>query len=203
GGGGRTVDNEDEHAGFTLSWTPTKQQRLKFDYDISNQVYDNTPEYNIDTDSIVYPLGTKDSIESIWQAGRDGMVSPRAGYAADQEFEREWWSIAHEGDWSFGSSMIALSFVDTANNGRTLPLSVDERLLLQDMCDGVGDYAGLSEAERRDIAEETFLPRPARPLESSQYTLDVRFDIPLEAFGYHNLVVGGQMIDGELEDGVF
>lgn len=204
GGGGRTVDNQDEHYGFSLSWTPAKQHRLKFDYDVSNQVYDNTPSYNIDTDSIVYPLGTKDSIESIWQAGRDGMVSPRAGYAADQEFDRTWWSLAHDAEWGFGSSMVALSYVDTANNGRTLPLSVAERLLLQDMWDATGEYAGLDETERRDIAEATFLPRPARPLESSQYTLDIRFDIPIEGFaGYHNLVVGGQMIDGELKDGVF
>lgn len=203
GGGGRTVDNQDEHYGFSLSWTPAKNHSLKFDYDVSNQVYDNTPSYDIDNDSIVYPLGTKDSIEALWQTGRNGLVNPRAGYAADQEFDRTWWSLAHDAEWEFGSSMIALSYVDTANNGRTLPLSVDERLLLQEMYDGTGEYDGLSEDERRNLAEDTFLPRPARPLESSQYTLDVRFDIPLEGFGYHNFVVGGQMIDGELNDGVF
>lgn len=202
GGGGRTVDNKDEHAGFSLSWTPAANQRLKFDYDISNQIYDNTPSYDLANDTIVYPLGTKDSIEALWQA-RGGQVNPRAGYAADQEFDRSWWSLAHEGNWNFGSSMLALSYVDTANNGRTLPLSVAERQLLQAMYDGSGDYAGLSEQARRDLAEQTFLPRPARPLESNQYTLDARLDIPLTAAGYHNLVVGGQLIDGELIDGVF
>ncbi|MGX5914790.1 TonB-dependent receptor domain-containing protein [Aliidiomarina sp. Khilg15.8] len=203
GGGGRTVDNQDEHYGFSVSWTPAKNHRLKFDYDVSNQVYDNTPSYDIDNDSIVYPLGTKDSIEALWQAGRNGLVNPRAGYAADQEFDRTWWSVAHDAEWGFGSSMIALSYVDTANNGRTLPLSVGERQLLQEMYDGTGEYDGLSEDVRRDLAEDTFLPRPARPLESNQYTLDVRFDIPLEGMGYHNFVVGGQMIDGQLNDGVF
>ncbi|SNY45832.1 outer membrane receptor for ferrienterochelin and colicins [Arsukibacterium tuosuense] len=202
GGGGRTVDNKDEHIGFSLSWTPADNQRLKFDYDISNQIYDNTPSYDLANDTIVYPLGTKDSIEALWQASR-GQVNPRAGYAADQEFDRSWWSLAYDADWRFGSGMFALSYVDTANNGRTLPLSVAERLLLQQMFDGTGDYAGLSEQERRDLAEDTFLPRPARPLESNQYTLDVRFDIPLNALGYHNLVLGGQLIDGELHDGVF
>lgn len=202
GGGGRTVDNKDEHAGFSLSWTPAGNQRLKFDYDISNQIYDNTPSYDLANDTIVYPLGTKDSIEALWQA-RGGQVNPRAGYAADQEFDRSWWSLAHEGNWNFGSSMLALSYVDTANNGRTLPLSVAERQLLQAMYDGSGDYAGLTEQARRDLAEQTFLPRPARPLESNQYTLDARLDIPLTAAGYHNLVVGGQLIDGELIDGVF
>src|SRR5690606_18654409 len=48
-----------------------------------------------------------------------------------------------------------------------------------------------------------FLPRPARPLNSRQYTLDARVDIPFQAMGSHILVIGGQMIDGELEDGVF
>ncbi|MBV2128736.1 TonB-dependent receptor domain-containing protein [Arsukibacterium indicum] len=202
GGGGRTVDNQDEHLGFSLSWTPADNQRLKFDYDMSNQVYDNTPSYDIENDSIVYPLGTKDSIAALWQDSR-GQVNPRAGYAADQEFDRSWWSLAHDGKWGFGSSMVALSYVDTSNNGRTLPLSVAERLLLQEMYDGTGDYAGMTEEARRNLAEQTFLPRPARPLESNQYTLDVRLDIPLEAAGSHNLVVGGQLIDGELIDGVF
>ncbi|RUO73267.1 TonB-dependent receptor domain-containing protein [Idiomarina ramblicola] len=203
GSGGRTVDNKDEHYGFSVSYTPAKGHNIKFDYDDSHQSYDNTPSYDVETDTITYPLGTKDSIESIWQA-RGGQVNPRAGYAADQTFDRTWWSIAHDADWSFGSSMVSLSYVDTENNGRTLPLSVDERLLLQEMYDGTGEYAGLSEDERRSIAEATFLPRPDRPLDSSQYTVDARLDIPFSGLaGHHNLVIGGQLIDGELQDGVF
>ncbi len=203
GSGGRTVDNKDEHYGFSLSYTPAKNHHIKFDYDDSHQSYDNTPSYDVENDTITYPLGTKDSIEALWQA-RGGNVNPRAGYAADQTFDRSWWSIAHNADWSFGTSMISLSYVDTQNNGRTLPLSVDERLLLQEMYDGTGEYAGLGEDERRSIAEETFLPRPARQLDSSQYTVDARLDIPVSGFaGHHNFVIGGQLIDGELEDGVF
>ena len=203
GSGGRTVDNKDEHYGFSLSYKPAKNHHIKFDYDDSHQSYDNTPSYDVENDTITYPLGTKDSIEALWQA-RGGNVNPRAGYAADQTFDRSWWSIAHDADWSFGTSMISLSYVDTQNNGRTLPLSVDERLLLQEMYDGTGEYAGLGEDERRSIAEETFLPRPARQLDSSQYTVDARLDIPVSGFaGHHNFVIGGQLIDGELEDGVF
>lgn len=203
GRGGRTVDNKDEHYGFSFSYTPAKDHNIKFDYDDSHQSYDNTPSYDLETDTITYPLGTKDSIEALWQA-RGGRVNPRAGYAADQTFDRTWWSLAYDADWSFGSSMVSLSYVDTKNNGRTLPLSVDERLLLQEMYDGTGEYAGLSEDERRSIAEETFLPRPDRPLESSQYTVDARLDIPFSGFaGHHNFVIGGQLIDGELKDGVF
>lgn len=203
GSGGRTVDSDSEQFGFTLYYTPFDNQSVKFDYDNSNQTYDNTPTYNIDTGEISYPLGTKDNIESIW-ADRGGVVNPRAGYAANQEFNREWWSISHDAQWESFSSMVALSYVDTSNDGRTLPLSVQERLLLQQMYDGTGEYAGLSETERRDIAEETFLPRPKRPLESNQYTLDARIDIPVTGYwGEHNIVLGGQLIDGELLDGVF
>ena len=202
GGGGRTVDSETEEYGATLTWAVSDNQTLRFDYDTSSQVYDNTPIVDPESGTISYPLGTKDNIEALWQA-RGGAVNPRAGYAADQEFTREWWSATHEGDWGFGTSYLSLSYVDTANEGRTQPLTVAERLLLQDMYDGVGDYAGMAEEERKALAESTFLPRPDRPLKSSQYTLDARVDIPLQFAGDHILVVGGQMIDGELEDGVF
>ena len=203
GSGGRTVDNTNEHYGFTVNYTPAKGHELTFNYDNSHQEYDNTPEYNLEADEIIYPLGTRDSIESLWQERR-GQVNPRAGYAAEQEFDRQWWSLAYDGEYGFGSLMAALSYVDTQNNGRTLPLSVAERLLLQQMYDGSGQYEGLSEEARRDLAEETFLPRPDRPLDSSQYTFDIRADIPLKDLaGDHNLVLGGQIIDGELQDGVF
>lgn len=49
----------------------------------------------------------------------------------------------------------------------------------------------------------TNLPRPKRTLESAQYTLDAKVDVPFEYAGKHILVVGGQVIQGELTDGVF
>lgn len=203
GSGGQTVDNQSQHYGFTLNYTPAEGHEIAFDYDNSHQEYDNTPRYNIETGSIIYPLGTKDSIEALWQ-DRRGQVNPRAGYAAEQEFDRQWWSLAYDGEFSFGAVSASLAYVDTQNNGRTLPLSVEERLLLQKMYDGSGEYADMSEEDRRDLAEATFLPRPSRPLDSSQYTFDLRFDIPIDnAAGDHNFVLGLQAIDGELKDGVF
>lgn len=203
GSGGRTVDNNSEHYGFTLNYTPAEGHEIGFDYDNSHQEYDNTPEYNLETGEIIYPLGTRDSIESLWQARR-GQVNPRAGYAAEQEFDREWWSLTYDGKLDFGVIAASLAYVDTQNNGRTLPLSVSERQLLQAMYDANGEYADMSEDERRDLAEATFLPRQARPLDSSQYTFDLRMDIPVEDMaGDHNFVVGAQIIDGELQDGVF
>ena len=199
GGGGRTVDSETSEYGVTLTFTPNASNTLRFDYDESTQVYDNTPFLNPESGLLSYPLGTKDNIEALWQERR-GQLNPRAGYAANQEFSREWWSLSHEGEWDFGTNFLSLSFVDTANEGRTLPLTVDERLLLAEMYYATGEYAGMSEDDRRALAQDTFLPRPARPLASSQFTLDANVTIPK---GDHVMILGGQIIDGELEDGVF
>src|SRR5690606_2956543 len=87
--------------------------------------------------------------------------------------------------------------------GRTLPFTVSEREHLLEMLNGTGAYAGLEADERQQIAEETFLPRPERTLESSQYTLDAKLDMPFQLAGQHVAVVGAQVIQGELEDGVF
>ncbi len=202
GGGGKTVDNTNENVGFTLDWTPNDRQSLTFDYDRSEQSYDNTPFTN-NLGTTAYPLGTVDSIETIWrdQAGR---VQPRVGYAGEQAFSREQWALAWDAAWSFGDSLVSLARIETGNHGRTLPFSVVERQLLQQMYDGTGAYAGLAEPERMALAEAAFLPRPKRAMESSQYTLDAKLDVPLEGIGgSHHVVVGGQVIDGELEDGVF
>ena len=198
GSGGKTTDNTNHNVGVGLNWKVAENQSLTFDYDTSKQVYDNEP-----LEDGSFPLGTVDSIDTLWQA-RGGVVNPRAGYAQDQEFTRDQWAIAHEGSWSFGKSLVSLQNIETNNNGRTVPLSVSERQLLQEMYDGTGDYAGLSEDERRAIAEDTFLPRPERTMESSQYTLDAKLEIPVENIaGDHLFIVGGQYIDAELTDGVF
>lgn len=48
-----------------------------------------------------------------------------------------------------------------------------------------------------------YLPRAKRTMESRQYTLDAKVDIPFELAGNHTAVLGTQVIRGELEDGVF
>ena len=202
GSGGKTVDNINQSIGFTLGWNISERQRLTVDYDTSEQEYDNTPFIN-NLGTLSYPLGTVDNIESIW-AERRGSLSPRAGYAADQEFTREQYAITHEADLGFAQSYLSLANIETDNEGRTLPLTVAERQLLAQMYYATGEYEGMSEQARKDLAEQTFLPRPDRPLSSSQYTFDARLDIPLQDLaGSHNLAVGAQLIDGELNDGVF
>src|SRR5690606_23265636 len=114
----------------------------------------------------------------------------QAGYSATQEFSRDTWSLNHEGKWDIGNSFVSLSYVDTNNHGRTLPFTVAERQQLLAMMNGAGEYAGLSVAERRDLAEATFLPRPKRTMASNQYTLDAKLDMPYELAGQHIAVVG-------------
>lgn len=194
GGGGKTVDNTNKELGITLSWTPTDSQSLLFDYDTSRQIYDNTPFIN-NLGNEAYPLGTVDGIAGLWRA------APQAGYSSDQEFTRDQWAITHHGDWEFGRSFVSLSRVETDNHGRTLPLTVAERLLHRQIFQGTGDYAGMSVDERRALMVQTFLPRPKRNLQSSQYTLDAKIDMAMG--DDHHVVFGGQMIDGELDDGVF
>lgn len=222
GSGGKTVDNKNEVLGGRLSWTPTKNQTLWFDIETSKQDYDNTPLINEDGVR-EYPLGTVDNLESIWVAGnfclggtgtREAACvtsggqwarrsNPRVGYSETQEFTRDTWSLTHEGKWDFGNSFVSLSYVDTKNNGRTLPFSVAERALLLQMIDATGPYAGQTEAQRQQAASEIFLPRPMRAMNSNQYTLDIKLDMPFQAAGQHIAVVGAQVIRGKLEDGVF
>lgn len=231
GGGGKTVDNENGNFGARISWTPTPKQSIWLDADMSKQEYDNTPRLN-DSGTLEYPVGTVDNINSIWSAGNACLgavganavacgnnggtwarrANPQVGYSATQEFTRDTWSLNHEGKWDFGNSFVALSYVETNNNGRTLPFSTEERKHLLAMIDSgsytapdgtVFSYAGLSETDRKAAATSTFLPRDKRVMESSQYTLDAKLDMPYELGGQHIAVVGAQLVRGELEDGVF
>lgn len=217
GGGGKTVDNENTAAGLSLTWTPTNDQRVTFDYDRSVQTYDNTPTYNVDTGRPVYALGTLDGLDRIWSANGgnsegsdDGLTpgnrtraNPQVGYTQEQEFTRDAWALTHNGNWSFGRSMVSLGYVATNNNGRTMPFTVAERELLLDMINATGDFANMTKAERQQAAVDTFLPRAKRTMESRQYTLDAMLDVPFDFAGSHQLVVGTQITRGELEDGVF
>lgn len=227
GGGGKTVDNENEVLGARLSWTPTDNQSIWFDIETSTQSYNNSPVTN-DAGEIEYPVGTVDGIASVWRssnfckgftptaggnqankcAAGGGVWTPRAeprvGYRPTQEFTRDTWSLTHEGKWDIGNSFVSLSYVDTSNEGRTLPFTVAEREQLLSMMRAEGAYAGMSEADRKALAAATFLPRPDRELSSNQYTLDAKLDMPYELAGQqHVTVVGAQVIRGDLNDGVF
>lgn len=194
GSGGKTVDSNNHSVGAGLNWQIDQRQLVTLDVDFWKQQYDNDPLADGS-----FPLGTVDSIDTLWNAR-----GPRVGYAKDQQFTRQQIAIAHEGEWTFGNSWVSLQQITSANEGRTLPLSVAERQEFKTIFDGTGAYAGMSEQQRREIAAQKFLPRPDRVMESRQYTLDGKLEIPVDDFyGRHNVIVGGQLIQGELEDSVF
>ncbi|WP_298141766.1 TonB-dependent receptor [uncultured Acinetobacter sp.] len=198
GGGGRTVNNDNMSYGARLSWNINPNQSLWADIDRSRQEYDNDQAQ----------LGTLDSIDSIWRQKCSldkpcDRADPRVGYQAEQRFTRDTWSLTHEGDWDIGKSFVSLAHVKTNNHGRTLPFTVAERQHLLDMLNATNDYAGLSEEQRKTIAAATFLPRPERTLQSEQYTLDANIKLPFQWAGEHNVILGTQVIQGELTDGVF
>lgn len=186
GAGGKTVDNTNKAAGASLEWILAQNQSLTFDYDTSKQEYDNGTKINDDGEE-EYPVGTVDSLASIWAAGNACLgaagananacranggtwgrrANPRVGYGPTQEFTREGWSITHDGKWAFGNSLVSLAHIATNNDGRTLPFTVAEREQLLAMFDGTGQYAGMSLAGRRALAESTFLPRPKRTLKAA------------------------------------
>jgi len=213
GSGGRTVDNQNWSAGAKLSWLPTDNQEVILDYDISRQKYDNSENQ----------LGTIDGIDSLWRSGNVTSynpdmtpgatvrrVMPRVGYFEDQRFERDQMALSHVGHWNFGKTDIGVSYIKTANLGRAMPFSVDERKSLQGLWDAAcvagGGAANCANADRADLTPaqqaelEAFLPRERRIMETRQLTFDAKMDIPL---GDHLVVVGGQYIDAEHEDGVF
>ncbi len=191
GSGGRTVDNEDTSLGFTLRWTPTDNQRISLDYDNSVQTYDNSDSQ----------LGTHDSPERLVTPGRGGTLSPRAGYAEDQEFTREQIALTHEGEWGFGFSNVSLTYLATNNDGRTMPLSADERLQYDDIINNNPDCATPDSDACLELLGATFLPRAKRKLESNELRLDGKLDLPIN--DQHFVVVGTQVLRGELEDGIF
>lgn len=188
GGGGRTVANENYNLGARLAYKPHEKHEFVFDIETSRQKYDNSESQ----------VGTHDSLAALWRAS-GGQVMPRVGYAQNQEFERDQWSLSHEGDWDFAKSKLNIYQVNSANLGRTLPFSAGERADLQTLWDASGgDMSTLTPAQMAEL--EAFLPRPARVMETRQLTVDGKMDIPLEE---HLVVLGFQYIDAEMEDGTF
>ena len=229
GGGGKTVDNENTSGGLSLTYTPSATQTFTLDYDTSRQEYNNAIVIN-DEGVEEYPVGTVDNYGAMLRVANNGRVEPRAGYAPTQEFSRETFGVTHEGQWSFGNTRISLAYVSTNNKGRTLPFSVTERQELQGLwneaCISMGGSSGncgtsgtgfnnnLSEATKLDMMEanlsgeqlaqlKSFLPRPKRTLESEQWTLDAQLNAVKDWRGEHRIIVGTQIIRGELTDGVF
>ncbi|MBJ7574870.1 TonB-dependent receptor [Luteimonas sp. MC1828] len=214
GGGGKQVANTSWNSGIRLSLTANENHDLWLDYDIARQKHDNTRGQT----------GTLDGIDSLWRSGNatlaDGssrrVVQPRVGYTPYQRYERDQLALTHVGRWAFGTSQTSLTRHTTSNLGRSLPLTIAERGELQDLWNDVcarraqaaycnnGTGAagiassGLTAGERARL--QAFLPRPMRVMELDGHVLDTRLDM---GFGDHQVTVGGQYNDTDMEDGVF
>lgn len=207
------------NAGVRLTFTPSIDHDFLLDYDTSRQEYDNS--------------GTQDTLASLWRVGNNTIpnpaydpalpestanpktitrrtVMPRGGYAAKQRYERDQLAFTHIGRWSFGATTTSLMHNTNRNLGRTMPLTVDERLVLQELWNaacvagGGTPYCAGAKMDKLTLAQraqlEAFLPRPPRTLEIRSWVLDTMLDMQL---GDHKLAIGGQYQDAQMEDSVF
>lgn len=181
------------NAGITLNYAVNDNHDLTFEYDTAKQRYDNTEGQ----------VGTLDSPVSLWRL-RGGIVNPRVGYAPYQRFEREQFVIAHVGRFENGTLTTNLTRSTSDNLGRSLPLTVEERLQVQDIWDQAVIDQGTSVPELTDAIyqqlEDTFLPRPQRPLSLDNIILNSIYESNWED---HYYIIGTQFFEAKMEDGAF
>lgn len=186
--------------GSTLNWQVAKNHDLSLSYDVAKQRYDNTDGQT----------GTLDGAESLWRASNAGIVQPRVGYTRYQRVEREQLSLSHNGTYDFGKWVTTYTYNTSANLGRSLPLTVAERMALQEIWDEncpqlsdcrLSNSAFILPEGLDSVLTETFFPRPLRTLEITSHTLDTRVDTSMG--DAHALSIGAQYYDTEMEDGVF
>ena len=179
GGNGKTMDNQNWAFGSGLTFTPNDNHAIKVDYDISKQRYDNSEG----------SVGTVDSYQTIY-------TNQRVGYAPIQRMEREQYGLSWEGNWDLGKSTVGVSHIESANLGRSLPLNAAERQYIKDNKPSWPNLA----AAMNDPFFASLMPRPVRTLESANTTYSAKYELPLND---HYLVLGTELLQAELKDGVF
>ncbi len=169
GGGKGNVQNENWTFGTGLTFTPSENHTIKADFDVAKQKFDNKA-YLTKNGTTVYPLGTGDSLNTIWS-------NQRVGYADTLRMEREQYSLAWEADWTVGKSTIGIHHIESANIGRSMPLSASERNFYENM-KSASKYKDKSleyfyaNATPEEIAQfKALMPRDTRTLESIRYNI--------------------------------
>lgn len=229
GGGGKTVDNTNWSAGATLNYTPSAHHSVIFSYDNSEQKYDNDgnqlgTEDTFDAmlrlvNAVVQPRAgyAKDqrfgreqwALQHLgkWQGDIQSNIS-LSGVDTNNLGRTLPFTVTErselQGLWNSaclkagGKNNTALNCIPSFLSGRndaaksTTFTNQTEAAKLAFM------QANLTSAQYQQLL--SYLPRDARTLETRQYTLDAKVDIPFE---HHLVVAGGQLIDGEMEDSVF
>jgi len=180
--------------GATLNYAINDQQFISMEYDIAKQRYDNTEGQT----------GTLDSPVSLWRASSAGIIQPRVGYTPYQRVEREQLVLAHVGRFDFGTLTSSITKSRSENFGRSLPLTVEERTVLQ----SIWNQAIIDQGKNKPLLTEQlvaqlqnqFLPRPMRTLQIDNLIVDTKLE---SQYKDHYFVVGAQYLNAEMEDGVF
>jgi len=181
----RSANSTRWSGGFRLSLTPTPQQEFLLDYDLSRQKHDRSAS---DDD-------TPETPEYIWS-------SSFAGYGAGlQRSEREQVALSWFGNWDIGRSEIIVTRIESTNLGRTLPLTLEERIELSTRRDAANDPLDpATKDEVLDWIAQTLLPRANRNIRDTGLVLDARQELKLDR---HQMVIGAQVQDRKFNDAVF
>ncbi|WP_226685502.1 TonB-dependent receptor domain-containing protein [Stutzerimonas stutzeri] len=145
--GANPVESDIWNAGGRLTFTPNTDHDISLDYEQNKQRYDNSE-------------------------GQLGTLGASGGYAEEQRYNREQYSLSHTGRFSFGTWDSSLMRNTTETKGRLIPALLNTP----------GIVAG-----------------GPRKLESENTIFDTKLLLPL---GAHNLTVGGQYWEAEMIDGV-
>lgn len=195
GAGKGNVQNENWTFGTGLTFTPSENHTIKADYDVAKQKFDNN-EYLTKSGTKVFPLGTGDSIDTIWN-------NQRVGYADTLRMQREQYSLFWEADWNVGKSTVGVHHIDSENIGRSMPLSASDRKFVNDMKKKYPGTLANFNSTATQAEKDRFnalMPREARTLESTNTTYSAKYELPLNN---HYLVVGAEYQDVALKDGVY
>ena len=198
GGGKGNVQNENWTFGTGLTFTPSENHTIKADFDVAKQKFDNKA-YLTKNGTTVYPLGTGDSLNTIWS-------NQRVGYADTLRMEREQYSLAWEADWAVGKSTVGIHHIESSNIGRSMPLTAAQRLqIAANKANNIasphftGNWSTFALANA-DPAFRALMPRESRTLESTNTTYSAKYELPLNS---HYIVVGTEFQDVSLKDGIY
>ena len=145
---GRNPVKQDTHnIGSRLVFTPNENHDIGFEYEANKQTYDN-------------------------RKGQLGTLGAKGGYAKEQEYDREQYTIFHTARLGFGTLESSAMRNTTETRGRLNPSA---------------------------ISTPGIIPGGKRKLESENTILDSKL---LFSLADHNFSVGGQLYKAELTDGV-
>lgn len=229
GGGGKTVDNTNWSGGMTLNFTPNAEHTVVVSYDTSAQKYDNDGNqlgtedtFNAMLRIVNGAIQPRAGYAKDQRFTRDQWAIQHTGQwhgdirsnislsAVDTDnlgrtlpytvTER----TALQGLWNNaclqagGKNNSSANCVPTWLSGKN-DAAKSSAFTNQSEIDKLAFMrAHLSSEQYQQML--SYLPRAARILATSQYTLDAKIEIP---FDQHTVITGGQLIDGEMQDSVF